>query len=197
MSKQVVSFLGTLADHLDCLAGESVCQLVMQGSEKITDATRLERVARWTQGAMARLDALVDEQTRERIMSGRGRHCAQQNVRSAEKVRARRRASGSLDEFLDAEVRMASPGTHLVREGNTLYQSYTPGAYRIRCYCPLLRKLPDGETVSMTYCQCSQAFVRWNWEYILEQPVDVVLLESCVCGGDECKFVIRLGAGSR
>lgn len=45
----------------------------------------------------------------------------------------------------------------------------------------------------MTYCQCSRAFVQWCWEYILEQPVDVELLESCVSGGQECKFVTHLG----
>lgn len=115
------------------------------------------------------------------------------NLKAADKARARRRASHSLDEFLDAEVRNPAPGTRLARAGNTLYQSYPPRAYKIRCYCPLLRKLPDGETVSMTYCQCSRAFVQWCWEYILEQPVDVELLESCVSGGQECKFVTHLG----
>jgi hypothetical protein len=98
------------------------------------------------------------------------------------------------DEFLEAEQKKPMTGTRLVREGNVLYQFYTPRAFTrpMRCYCGLLRGLPDGATVSKTYCHCSKGFVKKFWESVLERPVKVELIQSAVSGADECKFAIHL-----
>jgi hypothetical protein len=50
--------------------------------------------------------------------------------------------------------------------------------------------LPEGETMSVTYCQCSRAFVQTVWEAALGRPVQVDLLSSAVSGSDECRFRI-------
>ena len=56
----------------------------------------------------------------------------------------------------------------------------------------MLAGLPEDEAISPTYCLCSQGFVKNYWECVLERPVKVKLLESCLTGAQECKFAIHL-----
>ncbi len=176
------------------LAGRAVSQKVMEGSDRLTASTKPEKVAEWTRGAMERLDTLVDEETRNQIMIQCGYHCASVNKSPILKAKARRKKHRTEDEFLKAEEEHPPAGTRLVRRGNLLYQFYTPQAFTrpMRCYCSLLRGLPVGETASLTYCQCSRGFVQKYWEGVLERPVEVELVESCISGAEECKFVIHL-----
>jgi len=85
-------------------------------------------------------------------------------------------------------------GTRLERQGNIVYQFYTPQSYTrpVRCYCGLLRGLPDDETVSLTYCHCSKGFVERVWEAVVGRHVKVELLQSVVHRDKECKFAIHL-----
>jgi hypothetical protein len=180
--------------NVERVAGEKVRQEVLAGSERLTASSRPEEVARWVQGAMERLDALVDPEARNQIMLACGHNCARVNKRPLEQARARRARYASLDEFLAAEQRKSPAGMRLVREGDVVYQFYTPQTFSrpMRCYCSLLRGLPADETVSLTYCQCSRGFMQEYWEGILERPVQVDLVESCMSGAAECKFVIHL-----
>jgi hypothetical protein len=84
-------------------------------------------------------------------------------------------------------------GTRLAREGAILYQIYTPQAFThpMRCYCGLLRGLPNEETFSKTYCNCSRGFIEKYWATILQKPVTVDLLQSVISGAKECKFAIH------
>jgi len=164
----------------------------MKGSEEITEKTDKRKTAEWVKGAMERLDSLVDEKTRIQIMQNCGYNCADLNKRIIERAKVRRRKYKTIDEFLKAEQRKPITGTRLVREGNLLYQFYTPRAFTkpMRCYCSLLRALPEEVTVSPTYCHCSEGFVKKFWENVLERPVKVELIQSAVSGATECKFAI-------
>lgn len=175
-------------------SGEEVRQQVMAGSEKLTDSAKPEKVALWVKGAIERLDALVDAPTRNEIMSECGYNCALANQRPIQMAQKRRKKYASLDEFLDDEIRNPPAGTRLEREGEVLYQFYTPHSYTraMRCYCSLLRGLPSSQVASLTYCQCSRGFVQKYWEAVLERPTKVEILASAVAGAQECKFVIHL-----
>jgi hypothetical protein len=179
---------------LEQVAGKSAAARVMEGSEKITEKTDGKRLAQWAKGAVERLDALLDEGTRVRVMEECGHNCARKNHRVIDRAVARRRKYANLDDFLAAEQRNPMKGTRLEREGNMLYQYYTPQAFTrpMRCYCGLFRGLPAGEAVSPTYCSCSKGFVERYWEAILKRPVRVELLQSAISGGRECKFAIQL-----
>ncbi len=183
-----------LAGNVERLAGKQVRDEVMQGSDQLKESSKPEKVAVWVQGAMQRLDTLVDEPTRSQIMGECGRNCARINSRPIKAAIARRAKFDTLDDFLAAEQSKPPPGTRLLREGNSLYQFYTPSAFShpMRCYCSLLRGLPSGETTSLTYCQCSRAFVQKYWEAVVGRPVEVELLRSAVSGAAECSFKIRL-----
>ncbi len=179
-----------LAGNVERFAGVQV----MQGSDQLKESTKPDKLAAWVQGAMQRLDALVEEPTRRQIMSECGNNCARVNSRPIKGAVARRAKFASLDEFLAAMQAKPPSGMRFSREGEYLYQYYTPRAFShpMRCYCSLLRGLPQGETTSLTYCQCSRAFVQKYWEAILGKPVEVELLQSAVSGADECSFKIRL-----
>jgi hypothetical protein len=179
---------------IEQFAGKAVAQEVMAGSEEITEKTDKRKTARWVKEAMQRLDAAVDEKTSAQIMQTCGYNCAKKNHKVIERAVARRKKYGSIDEFLEAEQQRPMKGTKLRREGNILYQYYTPQAFTrpMRCYCGLFRELPKEETVSISYCNCSKGFVEKYWEAVLEKPVEVDILESAISGAKECKFSIHL-----
>lgn len=176
------------------LAGKTIATKVMEGSEQITEKTDKRKIAEWVKNVMEKLDALVDEKTRVQIMQNCGYNCAKKNSKVIERAVVRRKKYANIDEFLEAEQQKPMKGTRLAREGNILYQFYTPQAFTrpMRCYCGLLRGLPNGETVSKTYCNCSRGFVEKFWENVLGRPVKVDLMQSVVSGDKECKFAIHL-----
>jgi hypothetical protein len=179
---------------IEQFAGKAAAQKIMEGSEKITEKVDKKITAQWVKNAMQKLDAAVDDRTRVRIMQNCGYSCAKKNHKVIDRAVARRRKFRSIDEFLDAEQQKPMKGTMLEREGNILYQVYTPQAFSrpMRCYCGLFRELPKEDTVSITYCSCSKGFVEKYWEAVLEKPVEVDILQSAISGAKECKFAIHL-----
>jgi len=194
LGKTKHGMLIALEKNVEFLAGETISKKVMEGSEEITEKTDKRKIAEWVKDAIGRLDALVDEKTRVQIMENCGYNCAEVNRRVIERAKVRRKKFKSIDEFLEAEERKPMAGTRLAREGKILYQFYTPRAFTrpMRCYCALLRGLPNNEKVSATYCHCSKGFVKKFWENILERPVKVELMQSAVSGDSECKFAIYI-----
>jgi len=193
LGKTKHGMLKSLEKNIESLAGEAVSKKVMEGSEEITEKTDKRKIAEWVKDAMGRLDALANEKIRVQIMENCGYNCAEVNRKFVERAKARRKKFKTVDEFLEAEQRKPMTGTRLVREGKILYQFYTPRAFTrpMRCYCALLRGLPDDEKVSVTYCHCSKGFVKKFWENVLERPVRVELVQSAVSGASECKFTIH------
>ena len=194
MSKTKHRMLVSLEKNVEAVAGEAVSKKVMEDSDGITEKTDRTKIAKWVRGAMERLDAMVNEETKIQIMENCGHNCADVNKKVIERAKLRRKKFKSTDQFLEAEQKKPMTGTRLVREGNVLFQFYTPKAFTrpMRCYCGLLRGLPDRATVSKTYCHCSKGFVKKFWESVLEKSVKVDLIQSAVSGADECEFAIHL-----
>lgn len=194
MTETDVQMIKELGKSIERTTGKTVSKTVMQGSEQLTKSSTKDKIALWVRDAIRRLDSSVDEKTRIQIMENCGRNCASMNKRVIESAKTRRKKFKDLDTFIEAEQRKPMKGTRLCREGNILYQYYTPQAFTqpMRCYCSLLRGLPEDTTISLTYCHCSKAFVQKLWESVLEQPVKVDLLQSVVSGDSECKFAIHL-----
>jgi len=186
--------LEVLSVNLQDLAGSESRDKVMAGAEFLSGKTKPAEIAAWVKGAMERMDQTLDEKTGEEVMLRCGRNCAMVNSRPIEAAKKRRAKSKTLDDFLAAEENHPPSGMKFEREGNKVYQYYTPRAYGHpgRCYCGLMRALPEGETVSKTYCNCSRGFVQIWWEGILGHPVEVEVLETAISGSDVCKFVIHL-----
>jgi hypothetical protein len=194
MARKTAGQIEEIGGRIAQLAGTDVREKVMAGSEKATASLDPERVALWVKDAIGRLDELTDEATRQQIMLACGYNCVKINRRPVAIARARRRKYATEEAFLKAEVKKPPKGIRLEWEGDVLLQYYTPRTYGagMRCYCRLMQGLPEGVTVSSTYCHCSRGFVEKYWEGILGRPVRVDLGETAISGADECKFVIRL-----
>lgn len=179
-----------LAGYLDFMvADEDVKKKVLEGIGRINANSSESEVAKWYQGAMKKLDELVDERTRALVMEHCGFSCALGNKSHIDAGVETRKKYKSTDEYLEAEAQALS----IVREGNTIIQNYKPQeTFNVRCYCSLVRGLPEDETISLTYCNCSKGFVKKFWEVVLERPVQVELVQSVMSGAPNCRFKIRM-----
>ena len=77
------AWLAKFSDCLDEAAGEQARRQVMAGSETLSAESSSEQVIAWTQGAMERLGALVDEPTARQVMTGCACQYPKQGLRAA------------------------------------------------------------------------------------------------------------------
>lgn len=183
-----------IGGHIEELAGADTREKVMQGSNKTAKSSNPEEIALWLNEAVDRLDGLVDKNTREQIMAACGHNCCTKNIRMIHAAQTRRQKFPTEETFLKAEMNKPTKGTRLELQGDTLIQYYAPHSYTTprRCYCSLMRGLPENVISSPTYCQCARGFVETYWEGALNRPVRVEVQGTAITGADECKFVIHL-----
>lgn len=194
MAKSTLDMIEQFGHEVEAVAGETVGQQVVAGADRLTAKSKPEAIALWVRDAIERLDILAAEDDRVTIMENCGTNCAHVNGTVIERGKARRAKHATEEAFLAAEIAKPQAGTRLERDGNALYQIYTPADYShpMRCYCGLLRGLPEDAQVSPIYCRCSGAFVRAFWSEVLGRPVKVDILETAVTGSTECRFKITL-----
>ena len=113
-----------------------------------------------------------------------------------------------LEDDLVQEIMNRGWGSAGVREGNTIIATKIPKSgnlvkylketdrekrRELYCHCPRIREAIGSDTkISPTYCYCGAGFYKGIWEYILQQPVKVELLESVLSGDEVCKVAIHL-----
>jgi len=196
MTRSSVGMIAQFGQEVAKATNPETTGQIMAGVKNITGKTKSDETALWVKGSIDRLDSLVLEDTRFRIMESCGVNCSQINHTVFERGKTRRMKYKTEDEFLSAEALKPQTGTRVERNGNLLLQIYTPQTFThpMRCYCGLLRGLPADVQVSQTYCHCSQAFVQSYWEEVLGHPVKVEIKESTLSGSMECKFIINLSS---
>jgi hypothetical protein len=107
-----------------------------------------------------------------------------------------------LDDQLVEDVMNRGWGLAGVKQGNAIiavkipksgnlveYMKETDSEKRraLYCHCPRIRDAVELQIkISPTYCYCGAGFYKRIWEYILQQPVKVELLESVLRGNDVC-----------
>jgi len=194
MGKKELNAIKALGINVGHIAGKGVKEKIMAGSERLTSKSTPAEIAAWLKGAMERLDKLVPKAKRFQIRENCGYDCARVNKGTLDRGKAKRKKYPSLDEFLAAEQKKPLSGTRLEKKGNVLFWYFTPHTFSrpMRCFCALMKGLPEEETISSTYCLCSRGFVQKYWEGIVGRPLTVDLLESCLSGAQECKFAIHL-----
>jgi hypothetical protein len=183
--------------NVEALAGSKIKDKVMEGSQNLGPEAEGRQAALWVKRAVDRLDKLTDKKTRTAIMEKCGVNCARFNSGVMKGALSRRKNFSTLEAFLEAEVKKPLKGTKLERRGHELILSYLPRSYSgaMRCFCALVRDLPEREEISPTYCHCSKAFVRTWWEAVLGQPVKVDILETGLTGSHQCRFRITMEKG--
>lgn len=183
-----------IGGHIEEFAGAEARKKVMAGSERAGKSSDRKEIALWVKEAIDRLDVSTTPEKCRKIMAACGHSCIAHNKGLAQGIKNRRQRYPTEEAFLKAEAKKPIKGTRLELRGNTLVQFYTPHTYSTprRCFCGLMFALPEGVTVSPTYCQCSRGFVEKYWEGALGRPVEVEVKETAITGAEECKFIIHL-----
>lgn len=208
-----MGWLKRLTENLDQLAGEAVRKKVMKGSERLASDSKADEIAEWFQGAMDRLDVLVDDDVRKTIMMDSCPDVPPKN--RIRLLRAKYKELGDLDALIrfmhqDTSWRGLSWYEYPVRKGNTIYVKKVPfnpkgcetasssEEKRLSyCHCTIAKALMrSGKAVSPTFCYCGAGWYKRIWEGILEKPVDKIEMLQSVCQGDDvCEFAIHLPIG--
>ena len=159
---------------------------------EVSDEEAPAAFAQWLKAAVDRLDMLVDRETAVRVMQRNGRICADMHRDHGEDVLRKRRQCKDLAAYIEAEA-------GLTREGDVVYSDYglVPDPEGVRCYCSFWHPMPKEETVSPTWCNCAAGHAAAVWDQLVGEPVRVEVLESCMSGGDACRFAIHLPDGWR
>jgi hypothetical protein len=162
------SWLQKLSTCLLEVAGEEVQAQVMAGSEDLSVSSSRQEVIGWTQQAMERLEALVAEEERQRVMTG----CACQYPKDdLVDVRQMWQATGDLDRahgmlkarfesFLESDLELDEAlieeivtrgwGLAGVREGSTIIATKIPKSGFLVEYM----RESDPERKRQYYCHC-------------------------------------------
>ena len=134
----------------------------------------------WFAGLMRGIEAL-DEPSRKKVLDECGRACAQSYT--VQVFREAKQDSTGVDSFLQNLARRF-PGAKYERDGsNTIKVTYD------QCGCDLVRL---GLVKSLTFCECSAANLRENFQQSLGVPASVAIESSILRGGTRCVLIVSL-----
>ena len=162
------AWLAKFSNCLDEIAGKEIRRKVMQGNEELSSLSSRQEVISWSQGAMERLDSLVNENQAQEIMAG----CACQYPKSGlQKIRERYETTGDIDlahqmlqeqfesmlrdslqlgDELVAEIVSRGWGSAGIKQGNTIIATKIPKSGYLIEYT----KETDPEKQRQYYCHC-------------------------------------------
>jgi len=107
---------------------------------------------------------------------------------------------GQLQHIVDNDIGMAGnlkenviTAVKIPKDFHEYYQTKDRTAKRYHyCHCPRIREAlkSSQKPVDKNYCYCGAGFYRDIWEFILQRPVKVKLVESLMQGDEFCKIEI-------
>ncbi len=201
---------GKLTHGLERVLGEEARESVMQGSEKLSIASRTEDRFLWVKGMLERLDGLADEHQKYDILSGCAHIFPPGQVAKLKAVfdaayAQTHDALQAVDAVLD--FMEADPGwseTRPTREGHTICaakgprdpQAYAEAKTDLErrsayCFCPLIRNNLD-QGMPPSFCYCGSGWYRRQFEGAIGKPVTIDIVTSVLRGDDVCRFAIHL-----
>ena len=172
---------------------EKVTTAIFEGYENINDGAKKETRAAFFMQAMQRMNALMDDETRQAVRDACA--CSKEGWRlKAVQKTARETAGQSLEEKLQALGQIKYMGKPVLNADGTITAGIgDEGGFE--CPCPVFNGLGLKETVSATYCYCCAGHFRFHYQIALgkklvTQAVVSSILES---GGEKpCRFVYAI-----
>lgn len=166
---------------------------MIKGSE--TPAWRkMEKAGLWIKDLMEHIDAVLDQETKIKLMQACGRSCFIHTFGVADENEP---APEERERYLQL---LESRGFKLRREGDVITFSFNWGRNHQNptglvmsdgyCMCPQVESGPPG--LSPSYCYCSTGYVKESFERTLGKPVKVELLDSLKMGGKDCVFKVEV-----
>ena len=166
----------------------------MREGSRSPDWARIEKAESWIKYLMDNMDALLDEETKIKLMNACGRSC----YLNAFGVASEKKPS---PEAAERTLQALEKGGFRVERGNestTIYYGWAskqnPQGLSLKegyCMCPLVENEMPG--LSPTYCNCSAGYVAELMGRATGRTVkSVEILESVKRGGKDCRFRVVL-----
>jgi hypothetical protein len=163
---------------------------ILAGGETIQGRTTGEKKADWMRGAMSRMDALLDEETRHSVLEacacclgGKRLDISRRIAKDHESLQDRIRAANEARFVFGHSVTAEDDGGILV--------SFAPeGLEHYRCVC-----LPKAkEPISITHCYCCGGHIRHHLQIALGRKVSCLVRSSALSSGGKspCAFLFRI-----
>jgi hypothetical protein len=124
---------------------------------------------------IANLDHYTDETTGINVMEACGRACARSGP-----ITVAQQAQGDLAALLTT-LRSWLGETNVTQDDHSVTVIYP------RCLCEMARDIVD---LPMTYCYCSQGWLKEMFETVVAHPVAVTIHETVKRGGPICRFTV-------
>jgi hypothetical protein len=177
-----------LAERLDKAGvAENLTQQIMLGGDGIVKTAKPELKAAWLKSAMARMDDLLDEQTRHEVreacaccLGGKRQEISRSIARQHDTLEARIQAANEARFVFGHSVSMTDDGRVLVRFMSEGQPSY-------RCVCLPKVELP----VSVTYCYCCGGHAKHHLQNALGRKLTCEVRSSALASGGTrpCTFL--------
>lgn len=177
--------IGRFAKILKKEVNEDILLKIMQGSDKY-NLLKPDKKALWWKNAIENMENELGKEKSITIMNACGEKCCGEGQRKTAKRLMKE--SKSVEEFLDKiskyEVKDGELEYKLV-DNNTIIGKHN------KCFCGQVKQLKV-KFKNDTYCQCSVEFNRQFFQAAFDKPVDVMLKQSILNGGDCCEFIISI-----
>jgi hypothetical protein len=180
--KYKMSYINKFAESIDKFAGEEKRKKILQDCESLTSKDGKEKRAEKMKVATERMESLLDESDIILIRES----CACKPPKFLKKAKEIYAESKNIDDFLLKLQETGYAGNSIRLENNIIYGKF--GAKK--CVCGMV-----GETkseISISWCHCCKAHIRWLFEKSLKKPLKVELTESLISGGEDCVYKIYL-----
>ena len=153
----------------------------------------VEKSANWIKDLMDNMDAMLDQETRKRLLQATGRACYVRAFGVASEERPSPQRIEQVFAALKSGGKMKQEGHNTIITYSWGRKHQNPTGLIIQdgyCMCPVVESGPPD--LSPTYCQCSTGYVKESFERSLGMSVDVTLIESLKMGGQDCIFRIEV-----
>lgn len=155
---------------------------------------RIEKAELWIRDLMEHMDAILNQETKIKLMQACGRSCY---IRAFGIADERKPSPQDQQKYLGL---LKQAGYKVEQKGNlhTIIINWgekhqNPQGLIMQdgyCMCPIVETGPPD--LSPTYCFCSTGYIRENLERRLGGPLQVELLDSLKLGGKDCVFKVTV-----
>jgi hypothetical protein len=174
----------------DLQIDEKVTAAIFEGYERINDGAKKETRAAFFMQAMQRMDALLDDETRQAVRDACACSKGGWRLKAVQKLTGET-AGKSLEEKLQALWQIKYIGKPVLNADGTITAGIgDEGGFE--CPCPVFNGLDLKEPVSKTYCYCCAGHFRFHYQIALgKKLVTQTVLSSILESGGEkpCRFV--------
>lgn len=175
-----MSYIKKLAKNIDKVAGEEIRIKILKDCETLTAKHKKEKRAELMKAITERMENLLDERDIITIRES----CACKPPKFLKKAKEIYAESQNIEDFLGNLQETGYAGKSIRLENDVIHGKFGLG----KCVCGMV-----GETkseISISWCHCCKAHIRWLYEKSLNIPLKVELTESVISGGEDCVYKV-------